>query len=348
MALLMTLSILVILSLALAKSFEDRALERRHLEVSTARFQVENLGRSVLRGLIQAIRKGGYWEVANSPRGIRQIPEGAIVPLSEAAGVSRIRIRSLDHLFNLRQIYKPQSSPAKLFQQTLNAVFTARGTPYYGPNPEEVMSAINDYQDPDSDPDKHFPYGAEQYPNAKPSFQVKNAEFDLLSEVKVLPSFQQLRLTQQELEAHFRVAGNLESQLDVNSATPEEISQFIDKYTQVGPPYQNLGRLKENLVSILSKRDPMGLEPYFDHPFAKRGASVFEQELEAEGLLDQLTREEKDLFEGSPTLIQVDFQIHYQNLVRRVKCIIEMSLGRGSKSKVPPVTKLKIISYRLY
>jgi len=348
MALLMTLSILVILSFALAKSFEDRALERRHLEVSTARFQVENLGRSVLRGLIQGIRKAGYWEVANSPRGIARIPDGAIVPLSDKAGVSRIRLRSLDHLFNLRQIYKPQSTQARLFEATLNQIFKDRGTAYFGPNPEEVMSAINDYQDPDSEPDKHFPYGAEQYPNAKPSFVVKNAPFDLLSEVKVLPPFQQLRLSQKELEAHFRVAGHLEAQLDANGATEAEISAFIDQFEPVGPPYQNLGRLKDDLITILTKKDPMGLEPYFDHPFARRGNSVFEQELTTLGLLGQLTREEKDLFEGTPTLIQIDFQIHYQSLVRRVKCILELTHADRSKGKIPAVTSLTIISYRLY
>ena len=347
MALLMTLSILLILSLALAKSFEDRALERRHLEATRSRFLLENLSRSVVRGLVQVMRQAGYWELVGSPQGIKRFPPGVIVPLSEESGISNLSIRSLDHLYNLRQIYKPASPQAKLLEQTLNRIYAGRTEQSFVPNPEEVMSAINDYQDPDPDPDQHFPYGAEQYPQAHPAFGVKNAQFDVLSEVKVLPSFVRLGLTQKELEQNFRVIGDLESHLEVNNATKEEISAFLDRYAGVGEPYPNIGRLKSELLEVLSRKDPTGLEPSFDHPFERRG-SVFEQEMANRGLFDQLTVAEKGLFVGVPRLVEVRFTLHYGSLSRQVVSQMLLQFGGKGTGKLPSVTGVTLASLQVY
>lgn len=352
MALLMTLTILVVLSLALAKSFEDRALERRHLQAEEARFQIENLSRSVLRGLIQAMRQIGYWQVAVSPMGIGRIPPGAVVPLGEG-GVSNLRITPLDDRFNLRSIYAPQNGPAKLFEATLTQIYANREVAGYPPNAEEVMSAINDFQDADSDPDANFPYGAEQYPGVRPRFKVKNAPFDRLGEVKVLPAWQRLGLSQKELETHFRVAGDLESGLDVNSASKEQIEAFLERFAEIGEPYPNLARLQDELVEILSQKDEMGLEPYFDHPFVKRGNSVFEQELKSRGLEGQLNSSELALFRGVPGLVEVSYTVHHGEFSRRVRALLELKFGRSSRGlggaggKLPSLSEVVIERFEI-
>ncbi|OGG97018.1 MAG: hypothetical protein A2508_07085 [Candidatus Lambdaproteobacteria bacterium RIFOXYD12_FULL_49_8] len=348
MALLMTLTILLVLSLALTKSFEDRALEQRHLSASLAQFQLENLARSVVRGLIQAFRVHGFWEVTRSKQGLALIPAGAVVPLGEA-GISDISITSLDHLFNLKNRFKPLSVQAKVFDKTLTSIYAARQTQSFGVNPEEVMSALNDFQDPDSDPDEYFPYGAEQYPQAHPAFKVKNAPFDLLSEVKVLPAFALLGLSQKELEDHFRVSGPLESRLDVNMAKPEEIAAFLDQWSGLGEPYQNLERLKAPLLEILSQKDKNGFQPFFDEPFVSRGNSVFEQELEARGLMGQISAAELDLFSGVTKLALIRFTLHQGPRTKRVRVLVEFSYAIKLPGKrLPKATGAVIHEMQIY
>ncbi|MDT8446027.1 MAG: hypothetical protein RRB13_03890 [bacterium] len=345
MALLLTLTLLLILSIALAKSFEDRALERRHLEAQEAKFQMENTARSVLRGLIQVLRSVGYWQVAVGPMGLKRIPAGAVVPLGEG-GVSNLTITPMDQRFNLSGRYDADDrAKAKLFEATLGSIYRQREQTTYPANVEEVIGAISDFEDTDQDPASV--YGVEQYPQSHPAFQVKNAELDQLSEVKVIPAFQRLGLTQRELEQNFRVLGDPLPSLDVNSASKEEIVRFIEQYSEVGAPFLNLSRLKDDLVEILSKKDKLGLGPYFDHPFVKRGQSVFERELAARGLGEQMSEREKGLFKAVPDLLEIRYNVHYGEFVRQVTAQLSLEWGGQSKSKTPSLTKVVIERFEI-
>ncbi|MBU3915159.1 hypothetical protein KKA14_06455, partial [bacterium] len=96
-ALLMSLSIILLLSIALMKTFESRSVEVAHLENSLQRFQAETLSRSIYRAILIAIKTKGLVSIVQNKKSWFGIP----FPLQETQYFQLNEIRPIDHCFNL-------------------------------------------------------------------------------------------------------------------------------------------------------------------------------------------------------------------------------------------------------
>ena len=190
-ALLLTLSMIVILSIALAKVYEERSVEVAHLGNSLRQTRVELLARSVFRTILSAIKDQGLIAVNYS---LTQIPDHAPIPFDDGLFTKPV-ITSVDSNFLLNsRAFKPGTPEAQIFTNLIVGILNEQSNGDVStaqPDVEPLLSAINDWTDENVIPDEHFFYGGEIYPTEEPPFSVKNRLFDSLPEIKLLPRVSQ-------------------------------------------------------------------------------------------------------------------------------------------------------------
>ena len=109
-ALLISLSIVTLLSIALMSAFENRTVEVAHLENSLERFQAETLSRSVLRATLLAIKQQGLVNIVKNKQAWQNLP----IPIQN--GTFQIQeIQPIDHLFNLNTRFRMGDERSTIF-----------------------------------------------------------------------------------------------------------------------------------------------------------------------------------------------------------------------------------------
>lgn len=353
-ALLMTLSVILILSIALMKTFESRSVETAHLANNLHRFQAETLSRSVLRSVLVAIKTKGMVFVNQN----KMMWQGVPFPINNDQYFQIREIIPLDHLLNLNQRFRPDDPWPQVFANILNTI-RAKQDPLYteieASDVHPVLAAINDWIDSNTDPDDQFVLDDyEEYYESQPEFSVKNAGLDRLSEVKLIPSFRELKLSQEEIQDNFRVfAIDKDSEkifIDVNLATASELTRFIDLFKN-SKKHPTVYDSKETLLEIVANRDDelgysssnavLDPDPRFGHPIADSGSS-WREALDSAGVV--FKTDELDLFSGRSKHLRIAYSLNVADVIVVTTAIVEI-LYEGQKS-----TKIKgfeIISLRI-
>ncbi|MCP4298908.1 MAG: hypothetical protein GY786_25320, partial [Proteobacteria bacterium] len=121
-------------------------------------------------------------------------------------------------------------------------------------------SALIDWTDTNTDPDYSIDYGngGEDYYDEVPSFQVKNREIEFLGELKLIPSFRELKLTGSEITTNFRPyysKTNVPEAIDLNLATKQEIINFINRYQSFSDEYPNILDNAEKIAEVAKDQE---------------------------------------------------------------------------------------------
>lgn len=250
-ALLMSMTVVLLLSIALMKTFEKRSLEVVQLGHNLDRFQADNLTRSGLKLILYSIRRAGMVTINAYLEQLKQIA----FPIGSGT-MKILEIRPADHRFNLNKKISQATDPrVAVFRNMVSFSKTSSNDYNYlsAENTNEALSAIIDWTDRDDTRDDVFLYDSESYPREEPEFRVKNREFDRLSEVRLLPAFRKLGFKRDFLEANFRATDSSDPVefVDVNLTPIADIDRFLHFYDGVDG-YPSVSARREEILRIIT------------------------------------------------------------------------------------------------
>jgi len=355
-ALLMTLSIILFVSVALMKTFESRSVEMAHLGNTFQRFQAETLSRSALRTILMTIIKSRKLSVVMNEKDRWQ---GIPFPIEN--GIFQINeIKSIDHYFNFNafRYFDPNSEnsvdriAAETFRNMVNQ---------YTENQKDIieifesdinaaMSGINDWTDIDQDSDQAFGNDFEQYPQQGSYFEVKNRDFDRISELKMIPSFQKLGLPYDYLKDNFRVIGLDEPSIDINLATVSELESFLERYEGIDE-YKTINERRSQLVEIIETVDKELKDNIQSNPF---GESVrFPPPLYGENSVWKRELDRRDislggndvLFSADSEYLRIEFSVKVDRITINAESIVKLVYPKQGKDL--NISQISIIEYTL-
>ncbi len=368
-ALLMTLSVLVVLTAALMTSIEERVKEVQFVEASRIDFEMRLQARSSFRALSTVITQQGLWVLlqsdllpyhkqANCYMG-KQFFSYCLdltLPLGPNAYFVGLRVLLLDSAFPLQyQIRAKKESGKKkrdlLFANLLEQIH-AQEVDFIPPDSAPFLSALNDFIDMDSFIDKQFFLGPENYYNQAIPFEVKNRQWDRLSEVKILPSYKDLRINPAQLRRNFRIASlpkegsrndaePIEA-ININLASQQEMTQFFARYKGLqdyATLYGNRQRLAEllsaNRSRITGERFKISPEALFTH-----GSSLANL-LTDEGI--DLNPKEQGLLTSQTELALFEWGLKIKNRGKRARALVRFTWNT-KWSKAPKKIELLELS----
>ncbi|MBT3225305.1 MAG: hypothetical protein HOE30_06210 [Deltaproteobacteria bacterium] len=346
-ALLISLSVILLLSIALMKNFEKRSIEVAHLGNNLERFQAESLSRSVFKVILISIKEQGLIALL----GNRSYWQG--IDFSLGNGFFRIQeVTPIDHRFNLNQRIGDGVAPrVTVFKNMvrINRKLLGGYDDPSGENENEALSAINDWVDRDQDMDKVFLYDAEQYYREEPSFSVKNREFDRLSEVRLLPAFRVLGITAEYLENNFRVLGEYDEYIDINLNREKEIKDFLNRYENVAG-YPNVFE-RQNEIWKLIEEQQISESPNLlsgpsevKTPFpAKDFGRIWKDALIAAGV--NLEDKELSLFKPNSKNLFIRFRVQVGKATVNIRSTVRVKYLKPEKNL--DIGELTILSFRI-
>ncbi len=343
-ALIMALSVIMLLSVALMKSFENRTIETLHLENSLQRFQAETLSRSVLRAILVGLKRYGLLALFKNQQRWKGFP----VPLNETQYFQIEAIESMDHRFNLNRRYRIEDDNPwpTVFHNIINSFPDVE---YETFETIQLYSALNDWTDQNKEQDIESNDNYEEYQEANPQFEVKNRHFDRLSELKLIPSFHDTKFTPTLFEKWFRIYPIDEKDsekiaIDLNLATLDDsgdsssdIRQFLSMFKDVDKKYPKIYENIDDIVKILSDRDEelasdeeaeanfLKPTPRFEDPDAWKKA------LDDYNLKQTLTANEIELFSTQTHLLAIRFSLTVTNTTVFTKAVVRVNYTNPKK-----------------
>lgn len=338
-ALIMTMSILMVLSIALIQIFEDRSLEVAQQENSTQQFKAESLARSVFKVLLATIKDKGFYWVVTANRRYQEF--GISIDLIEQGTLADLSIQPIDSRFDLNQRFKNDDSGREIiFKNILIQCQLENNTQetetYFELNDQDVykvISAINDWRDDDEELYDEYGEGSEYYSAMENPFEIKNSSLDYVSEIKVIPSVNQLKFSDYIIKKYFRVSSlrTPDEFININLVSKEEVDEvfsFLTRYNDV-PTYETVVANAERIVALLVQKnaepsngykDGLPIESYQD-------TKGFFKEMEQEGVLFSETG--KKLFKTESKFVTVKYTILVDQYQLRVDSLIELSGAKG-------------------
>ncbi|MDH5559952.1 MAG: general secretion pathway protein GspK [Deltaproteobacteria bacterium] len=337
-ALLMTLTVVLLLSVGLMKTFENRAVEVSHLRNNLDHFKALTTSRSLFRAVLFALKTQGPQKVRY---GIDQLPPLPI-PFGEAFFIN-LKVVPIDSRFLLNQTRRWENDPNRItvFANLITQIKKIQTkNPYYlflDSDAVPVVSALIDWVDKDDSPDMIFGYGMEDYSQANPAVSIKNSELDRVSEIKAIKSFQELEIAEPFIEKYFRVVGD-DEKIDINLLSEKEIVHFLERYESIAD-YAKVFDNRE-IIAKIAKQDILDISSMkYNQPLVNRN-SLWEVELKNRGI--ELSQTEKNLFTHISRFFEVSYQINHNKTKILFKAIIEL-LYTGTD-----VNKIKIINSTHY
>lgn len=348
-ALLMSLTIILFVSVALMKTFENRSVEIAHLENTYQRFQAETLSRSVLRTILMTIKTQKLIVVMNGKDRWQDIPfpfEKGIFQINE--------IKSIDHHFNLNRDFK-SGNESDIFSNMVVQYYEsqANSNGIIKEDTSSVMSAINDWTDYDQEPDEVYLYDYEQYPQNDLNFEIKNRDFDRLSELKIIPPFQKLGFSVEYLNDHFRVKGKDESVIDINLATKEEMESFLERYKGIAGYYEvydNRSQIAEIMDGADKNADGSqmtglpSLDPRFALAANSRDESEWNKKLKEEGISLEKNGKQMELFAERSNYIRLKFSVQVDRTTINAESIIKIEYLKNTFN----ISGMSVLKYTLF
>jgi len=352
-ALLMSLTVVLLLSVALMKTFEKRSVEVAQLGHNLDRFQAENLSRSGLKLILVAIKQAGLVTFNTYLDQIKQMG----FPVGDGT-VTILEVTPIDYRFDLNRVIRRYDDlRIQVFKNMVNMSKEGSNEFNYlsGESTHEALSAIIDWTDSNDMDDTVFHFSAEQYPQAEPGYKVKNTGFDRLSELNLLPAFQSLGFTRDYLEANFRVVTGTDSTLseyiDVNLTRLPDIERVLRRYEDMDK-YANLFERRDEILDLIQKtREEAGNNSSSGFkesttPFpAKNFGRTWSQELETKGI--RLTKDEVNLklFQHFTEHLFVHYQINVGTVTLNIRSMIKV--GYRDLQKSLDIQELKIVWFRI-
>jgi type II secretory pathway component PulK len=346
-ALLISLTVILLLSIALMKNFEKRSVEVAHLGNNLERFQAESLSRSVFRVILTAIKVQGLINLLGNRSYWQDID------FSLGNGFFKIKeVTPIDHRFNLNwQIQDGNDHRIDVFENMVRTNIELLGGYNYlsEENSKEALSAIIDWTDGDSNMDEIFRYGPEEYHGEAPAFSVKNREFDRLSEVKLLPSFRSLGITADYLRSNFRVLGQYDEYIDVNLVNEKDFKDFLGRYKDVAE-YPNLFEQQNQIWEIIENQRSVGSSENssgpreISTPFPAKGfGKVWNGALVDNGINLSLEEKDSDLFRAYSENLVIRFQVQVGKATVNIRSTVQIKYRKDSLD----IEKLGILSFRM-
>ncbi len=163
----------------------------------------------------------------------------------------------------------------------------------------------------------------------------------------MIPPFYELGFSKEDLNKQFRIVGKTEF-IDVNLADKEEIESFLERYKNV-EGYPNVYDNSAQIATIISDSDELEAEdllnpaPRFPPPLYNRGASTWEQKLEAEGIT--LEPKEKDLFQATSDYLEIDYSVTVDTTTITINSIVNISYT--SKDKNTEISRIEIMTFSM-
>ncbi len=335
-AMIVTLTILLMLSVALMKTFESRSVEVAHLSNDIHRFQAESLARSLFRATLSSIQQEGLFSVQNV---LSLMTKGENSFPFENGFCSDFTLTPIDYRFNLNKLFSPQTPDhaiiffniiQDILAQSADENRAAFNLSDYDIFP--VLSAINDWRDTDDFPDEEYQEGIEQYPLDELAFEVKNSSFDVLSELKLIPRFKDLNLTDHELHSFFRVKG-AEEFIDINLASQNEIVNFLSLYREV-EGYETVYDYRNEIAEVAKQDIPLSGEPKYPLTVdTKNSSSQWRQDLESINIIT-LTSNEQDLFKAKTNHLEISYVVTVGNINLRLNSIVKLNYSSDEEDKI--------------
>ena len=316
----------MVLSIALIQIFENRSMEVAQLENSTQQFEAESVARSVFRVLLGEIHEKGLYQVVTFNRKVQKL--GISNDVLGMAILTDLSIEPIDFQFELNQRFKADVSDRETIfknvlvqcqtenesQDTMETYFELNDRDIYS-----IVSAINDWRDDDSDPYVEYGEGIEYYGDEAYPFEVKNSPFDFLSEIKLIPSINQLKLPDFIIKKYFRVVGNgrtPDESLNINLGLEGEIVRFLNRYDNVSK-YERVAANASQIEELILRTPGKLMDPYFNN------TSDFFKELEQEGLI--LEDEEKKLFKVQSKYVEIKYTLMIDQYQLGVYSLVELN-----------------------
>ena len=352
---LMSLSVILLLSIALMKTFEKRSVEVAHLGNNLERFQTESLSRSVFKVILISIKERGLFTLL----GNQDFWKGVSFPIGNGS-FKILEVTPIDHLFNLNRKIKDDDPYIRVFTNLVTFYRDSIGGYDYltEENILEALSAIIDWTDRDQDMDEIFRYDSEQYYSEEPSFIVKNRRFDRLSEVRLLPAFRALGISDDFLEKNFRVFGGTGEEtgfgksgeyINVNLIGKDQMEAFLLRYQGVEKFATAYNRRDDIMDLIIKQRpenqgfsiDPRKVNPPFPAKDFKRDWTA---QLKAAGI--NLNEDEKLLFQPYSEYLLIKFQVQVGRATVNIRSIVQIKYRNITKSL--DMGSLNILSFRVF
>lgn len=351
----MSLSVVLLLSIALMKTFEKRSLEVAQLGHNLDRFQAENLTRSGLKLILFSVKKAGLVTVNAYLEQLKQIE----FPLGNGT-IKIMEIKPVDHRFNLNTKIKGTEDPRiDVFSSMITASKESSDSYNYlsGESYHEVVSSIIDWTDVNDRRDTIFHFDGEQYPQEEPGFIVKNRLFERISEIRLLPSFRSLTVSADFLEKNFRTTNDsklkpdgIHEYIDVNISSEADIEQFLARYDGLDKFPNISGRSADISGIIISERSNPAVgtnsgfnqvEPTFP---TKNFGKEWTDRLKLEGIID-LSEDEINLFQPHTNHLFIHYQVTVGRVTLDARSMIEIRYVDLNKNL--DIQTLKILWFRI-
>ncbi|MCP4297845.1 MAG: hypothetical protein GY786_19805 [Proteobacteria bacterium] len=353
-ALLMSLSVILLLSIVLMQSFENRSVEVKHLQNTQNFFQASILSRSVFRVLLTIIKEQGVYGLHIYSNRIQGMPV-PLEDLGENILISQLEIKSLDHLYNINK--KLKTSNRDNIDQLRNLIELIKQDGSADSDLYELeeqiinfTSALIDWTDTDSDLDITIDYGSggEDYYEAKPTFEVKNREIEFLDELNLLPSFRALNLSKQQIANSFRPfysKTNVTEAIDINLASKEEIVNFLKRYQTFSTKYPNIITYLDDIANM-AKDEESSVNSF--NPEAKYEGKLYKgsrwQE-EIESITGVLALEEQKLFSFRTYLLRIQYDLYSDNTLVSVESVL--GLKYSSDNNKNDIDEITILDFKI-
>lgn len=345
----MALSVILLLSIALMKTFENRTIETVHLENTLQQFQTETLSRSVFRAILTAIKTKGLVFVKKNQNSWKGVP----LPLTDQQYFQINEIVPVDHLFNLNRRFREADPWPTVLTNIINKTRAKKDPLAIELIVDEIyplLSALNDWIDADLNQDEDFLYSYEEYSDVQPEFLVKNRSFDTLSEIKNIPLFREFGLSMEDMKNEFRVFPG-DEKIDLNLVAVDEVESFLDQFIDV-EQYPNVYEFRTEIADLITKRDEeLGQEneeggfadpdPRFEPPISGRN-STFKSMLTAEGI--NLNTVELALFEAITNHLLIKFSVTSVNVTVDTEALVKITY---TKTNSLDIKSFEILSYKI-
>ena len=195
-ALIITLSIMVLLTVALSQTFQDTALEIKMVKHEENIFTVQQMNRSLFRAFLMAIKSFGPNKVRKFI--VEALPADVPVPITndeeaDDGYFQNPKILSLDHYYVLNTVAHDRGAGDVDRDILINILSKKISSNLPTSTYYSFIGSLADFIDQDEkEINKNFLIGQENYVNQEIDFIIKNNYFDVITELRILPKLHEL------------------------------------------------------------------------------------------------------------------------------------------------------------
>ncbi|MGK0290262.1 MAG: type II secretory pathway component PulK [bacterium] len=363
-ALFMTLSILLVMSISITQLIENTGQEIKLIQNNQTQFQIDSYARSIFRSILTATASKGANQVA---LGFQQLRKLGIPLTIENGRVYGLRLESLDHRFSLNtEIQSRNKDALKQVYQNLIALHKDPMVYLDDASTLKSLSAIQDWIDKDETLfDLLLVEGDEGNAliNQFPQRMIKNRKLDYLAELKTIPAVSSLYKTLKNKEAKTQlrdfftvyeiesnscgITGKLNLNMLQGTTRKEyynEILLFIQRFSSLTHcdankfvPYAK--DIANAIAERVAKNNPIFKKTTYKVPI--KTDQVWIEDYKSGGITATIA---DDFFKGRSKFIRLKFQVEIDQVKKSVQADLELDYASTSSEKL---NTIKILSFQI-